>query len=122
MKPTTRAIAAAFSLAAAGAFAQSQGSGHQGHNMHSGADSGGSQKMMQSMMEGMKDMQSMKMTGDVDRDFAAMMKMHHQKGIEMAQVQMQNGKDEKMKSFARKMIDDQRKDIKELDDWQKAHK
>ena len=40
----------------------------------------------------------------------------------MAQVQMQNGKDEKMKSFARKMIEDQRKDIKDLDDWQKTRK
>lgn len=121
MKPITRALVAAISLAAAGAFAQGQGSGQQGR-MQSGTDSGGSQKMKQSMMEGMKDMQSMKMTGDTDRDFATMMRMHHEKGIEMAQAEISHGQDEKMKSMARKIVEDQRKDNKEFDDWLKSRK
>ena len=119
----TRTVAAAASLAAAAAFAQSQGgSGHQGHDTASGPSSGGSQQMMKSMMDGMNQMHSMKMTGDPDRDFAAMMKKHHQMAIEMAQVELNSGKDEKMKAMARKMIEDQRKDIKELDDWMKSRK
>jgi uncharacterized protein (DUF305 family) len=77
----------------------------------------GSQEMMQSMMKGMKDMQSMQMTGDTDRDFAQMMRMHHQHGIEMAQVELKNGKDAKMKEQAKKIIEAQRKEIKEFDDW-----
>ena len=59
----------------------------------------------------------MKMTGDVDRDFASMMRMHHQKGIEMAQAEIKNGKDEKMKAMARKIVEDQGKEIKQFDEW-----
>lgn len=122
MKPMFKALVAAFSLAGAAAFAQGQGAAHQGHGMPSGAESGGSHKMMKSMMDGMKEMQSMKMTGDTDRDFAMMMKMHHQKGIEMAQAEIAHGKDEKMKSMARKIVDEQRKDNKEFDEWLKSRK
>ena len=40
-------------------------------------------------------MESMKMTGDTDRDFATMMKAHHQGAIDMAQMELQNGNDAK---------------------------
>ena len=46
--------------------------------MHKGA--AGSQDMKAAMMMGMDGMQKMAMTGDTDKDFAMMMKMHHQQG------------------------------------------
>ena len=39
---------------------------------------GGSADMKQSMMSGMDSMQKMQMSGDTDKDFAMMMKIHHQ--------------------------------------------
>ena len=73
---------------------------------------------MQGHMKGMmKNMDSMKMTGDTDVDFATMMKMHHQGAIDMAQMELQNGKDAKMRSMAKRIIKDQQKEIKELDQW-----
>lgn len=57
----------------------------QGH-MQKSAD--GSQTMMQSMKKGMDDMQKMPMSGDIDRDFAMMIKTHHSKAVEMAQMEL----------------------------------
>lgn len=73
--------------------------------------------MRSSMMGTMKGMESMKMSGDTDRDFAMMMKMHHQGAIDMAQMELKSGKDPKMKAMAKRIIEAQQKEIKEFDDW-----
>ena len=65
----------------------------------------------------MKHMDSMKMTGNTDVDFATMMKMHHQGAIDMAQMELQSGKDAKMRAMAKRIIKDQQKEIKEFDQW-----
>lgn len=78
--------------------------------------------MRSAMMAGMKGMESMKMTGNTDRDFAAMMKIHHQGAIDMAQMELKNGKDGKMRALAKRIIDAQRKEIKEIDGWLAAQK
>ena len=56
--------------------------------------------MKESMKDGMDEMHNMQMTGDVDRGFAMMMKMHHQKGLEMAKMELANGKSPTMKAMA----------------------
>ena len=73
--------------------------------------------MRGSMMGMMKNMESMKMTGDTDRDFATMMKVHHQGAIDMAQMELQSGKDAKMRAMAKRIIEAQQKEIKEFDQW-----
>lgn len=73
--------------------------------------------MRSAMMSGMKNMDSMKATGNTDRDFATMMKMHHQGAIDMAQMELKTGKDAKMRAMAKRIIDSQRKEIKEFDRW-----
>lgn len=87
-----------------------------------GPDSGmarmsGMGDMRGSMMATMKNMDSMKMTGDTDRDFASMMKMHHQSAVEMAEMELKKGKDAKMRSMAKRIISAQQKEIKEFDQW-----
>ena len=85
------------------------------HSTMPGMAAGGD---MQGHMKGMmKNMDSMKMTGDMDVDFATMMKMHHQGAIDMAQMELQSGKDAKMRAMAKRIIKDQQKEIKELDRW-----
>lgn len=85
-----------------------------GH-MQKSAD--GSHTMMHSMKKGMDDMQKIPMSGDIDRDFAMMMKMHHSHAVEMAQMELAQGKSPEMKAMARKIITDQKKEIAQFDKW-----
>jgi uncharacterized protein (DUF305 family) len=78
---------------------------------------GGSGEMRESMMGMMKNMDSMKMSGDTDRDFAMMMKVHHQGAIDMAQMELKKGKDAKMRTMAKRIIEAQQKEIREFDQW-----
>ncbi len=83
------------------------------------------QQDMKAMME--KDhqkMTSMQMTGKPDVDFAMMMREHHMGAVRMAEWQLQNGKDQKMKQMAQKIITDQKKEIAQFDEFlaQSGHK
>ena len=64
-------------------------------------------------------MASTPMTGDADRDFAVMMKIHHQGAIDMAQAQLVAGKDPEMRKLAKEIIVAQRKEIALIDRWLK---
>ena len=83
---------------------------------------GGPDAMKQSMMGGMDAMQKMPMSGDTDKDFAMMMKIHHQGALDMAQVELDQGKSPKMKAMAKKIIAAQKKEIAEFDRWLAAPK
>lgn len=78
---------------------------------------GAGEDMRGSMMDMTKNMESMKMSGDTDRDFATMMKVHHQGAIDMAQMELRSGKDAKMRAMAKRIIKAQQKEIKEFDQW-----
>lgn len=77
----------------------------------------GSDEMKQSMMKGMDNMQKMKMSGDTDKDFATMMKVHHQQAVEMAQVELAKGSSAEMKAMATQIIAAQKKEIEQFDKW-----
>lgn len=74
-------------------------------------------------MQSMKQRQdSMKMSGDTDRDFAMMMRNHHLGGIDMAKAELAHGKDPKMKKMARQIIDQQKKEVADFDKWLEKQK
>ena len=77
----------------------------------------GSHDMKASMMMGMDGMQKMPMSGDTDKDFAMMMKMHHQQALNMAEMELANGKSPEMKSMAKQIIVAQKKEIAQFDKW-----
>lgn len=81
----------------------------------------GSEQMSQAMKSGMDAMSQMPMSGDTDKDFAAMMKMHHQQAVDMAKAEVEHGKAHELKAMAQKMIKDQQKEIQQLDAWLKKH-
>ena len=83
--------------------------------MHKGA--AGPKDMKASMMMGMEGMQKMPMSGDIDKDFAMMMKMHHQQALNMAELQLANGKSAEMKTMAKQIIVSQKKEIVQFDKW-----
>ena len=80
-----------------------------------------SMQMHKSMMGGMKGMESMKASGDTDRDFATMMKMHHQSALDMANIELQHGKDPVLRKMAKAIIKSQTKEIKDFDIWLAKH-
>jgi len=80
-------------------------------------DQMGSSDMKKTMEAGMDKMQKMQMSGDQDKDFAMMMKIHHQQAVEMAQMELASGKSPAMKSMANKIIAAQKKEIAQFDEW-----
>jgi uncharacterized protein (DUF305 family) len=91
--------------------AASAASGQMAH------DAAGSAGMKSSMAMGMDKMQKMPMSGDTDKDFAMMMKMHHQQGVDMARMELQHGKSPAMKKMAQQIIAAQNKEIAQFDRW-----
>ncbi len=73
--------------------------------------------MKQSMKAGMDGMQNMQMTGDTDKDFAMMMKMHQQQALDMAGVELMHGKSAELKAMAKKIISGQKQEIAQFDQW-----
>ena len=95
---------------------------HESMSAKGDAKSMDSMDMHKSMMKGMKEMESMKSSGSIDNDFAMMMKMHHQSALDMANVELQQGKDPKLRSMAKGIITSQKKEIKEFDQWLGKHR
>ena len=62
---------------------------------------------MRKMMTGM----SIEPSGDVDRDFAAMMIPHHQGAIEMAQAELRHGRNELLRRIAQEIVVEQQQEI-----------
>ena len=87
------------------------------HKEHMQKGAPGSHDMKASMMMGMDGMQKMTMSGNTDKDFAMMMKMHHQQALNMAEMELANGKSAEMKTMARQIIVAQKKEIAQFDKW-----
>ena len=77
--------------------------------------------MNKAMISGMDRMREMKMAGDTDKDFAMMMKMHHQQALDMAKIEVEQGHSPEMKAMARRIIAAQKKEIAEFDKWLQKH-
>ena len=72
---------------------------------------------MDRMMAGMM----VKPSGDVDRDFVAMMIPHHQGAIDMAKVVVEYGKDPQIRQLAEGVIKAQEAEIASMKDWLAKH-
>jgi uncharacterized protein (DUF305 family) len=67
---------------------------------------------MNKMMADMK----IKPTGDVDRDFVAMMVPHHQGAVDMAKAELNYGHNEQLRRLAREIVATQQREIKVMQD------
>ena len=120
----TAALAIWLAALGTGALAQ-DASGHGEHGqmqMQAGAaPSASAEGYMDAMAKMNQEMSSMQMSGDPDVDFARMMIPHHQSAINMARIKLENGKDETLKALAQKVIEDQQREIDELQKWLDQH-
>lgn len=67
--------------------------------------------MMGLMLKGHESMMAVRMTGDPDADFALAMREHHIGALQMAQWQLEHGKDPGLKAMARGIIASQKQEI-----------
>ncbi|MDQ3056720.1 MAG: DUF305 domain-containing protein [Pseudomonadota bacterium] len=73
----------------------------QGHDMK--GQSAGSMELHKAMMAGMK--MPMKMSGNVDKDFATMMTMHHQQAVKMSDIYIKHGPQDENRPAGRDQAD-----------------
>ena len=60
-------------------------------------------------------------SGNADVDFVRSMIPHHQGAIDMAKIELAQGKDSVLRKMAEKMISDQEKEIEEMRAWLKKN-
>jgi uncharacterized protein (DUF305 family) len=77
--------------------------------------------MHRSMGNMQKNMELVPMTGDPDRDFAAMMIPHHQGAIDMAKAELLYGQDRMLRRLAQQIIADQQAEIELMKLWIAKH-
>ena len=112
-------LAALSCLAAAPALAQ-QTDPHAAMTMApnaASADTG----MMESMNKMNQAMSSAPMTGNPDHDFVVMMIPHHQGAIDMANDELQHGKDPELRKLAHDIVTAQDKEIALMKRWLAKH-
>ena len=78
-------------------------------------DKGMGMDMKPMMMDMQGKMSSIKSSGNMDVDFAMLMRVHHQSAITMAEAELQNGKDPQMRVMAKDIIYAQKKEIAMFD-------
>ena len=69
------------------------------------------------MMTGMDGVNKMTMSGDIDKNFAMMMKIHHQQAVDMSEMEVAHGKSPAMKAMAKQIIAAQKKEIAKFDQF-----
>lgn len=108
-QPSFRSVAAALFLAGVPvAFA------HEFHASDRSATTGAEASFYKENVAAMNKMMSamdVKPTGDIDRDFVAMMTPHHQGAIDMAIIQLRYGKNEALRRLAQEIIVEQMQEI-----------
>lgn len=80
-----------------------------------------SKHMMDGMDAMMQRTKALKMTGDLDVDFASMMIEHHQGAIDMSKVELEAGTDAEMKTMAQQIITAQQAEIATLRTFVQNH-
>ena len=74
-------------------------------------------ELMEAMNNMDAKMKETKMTGNKDKDFAMLMKVHHMGAIEMSNGELGDGKDYEIKKIAQQIIEAQNKEIIEFDKY-----
>ena len=88
--------------------------------MPSPSDAPSTKAFKEAHMKMMKDMH-VKFSGNADIDFVRGMIPHHQGAIDMAKVELAQGKDPELRTMAEKIISDQQKEMGQMEAWLKKN-
>jgi len=75
----------------------------------------------QAAMHQMHENMMIEYSNDADIDFVRGMIPHHQGAVAMAKVELQYGKDPELRKLAEDIIEAQKKEIKQMQQWQASH-
>jgi uncharacterized protein (DUF305 family) len=89
-------------------------------NHHSGASN--TNLMSREMDKMMETMMAAPLTNDADHDFAQLMKGHHQAAVDMARLELEQGRDSAMRRFAQGVVDGQSKEIARFESFLSSSK
>jgi Domain of unknown function (DUF305) len=84
---------------------------HEPHPPAAAASEASFMKENEEAMTRMMNDMEIKPSGDIDRDFVAMMSPHHQGAIDMAIAELRYGKNEQLRRIAQEIIVDQQQEI-----------
>lgn len=112
MKNLTLAFLATLALSAP-AFAQDPA--HHGHHAPAPND------LYAPSRDAMHQDMNVAPSGNADVDFVKNMIPHHEGAVAMARVQLEHGKDPKLRKLAEDIIKAQDKEIAQMKDWLKKH-
>jgi uncharacterized protein (DUF305 family) len=76
--------------------------------------SGPSGEMMAAMHRMHETANKTAMTGDIDRDFVALMVPHHQSAVEMARIYLEHGRDPELRRLSENVIASQEAEIRQM--------
>ena len=79
-----------------------------------GPDDATSIEMMDAMDEMHREMNSIRVTGNADQDFVALMVPHHQSAVDMASAYLKSGRDPELRRLAEQIIRSQKAEIKHM--------
>jgi uncharacterized protein (DUF305 family) len=80
----------------------------------SAASPGPSGAMMGAMHRMHEATNKVPMTGDIDRDFVALMVPHHQSAVEMARIYLRHGKDPELRRLSENVVASQEAEIRQM--------
>lgn len=73
---------------------------------------------MQKSIDSLKEkMAAFQVTGNTDYDFAMMARMQRQAELDIARAELEHGKEPMLRSMAGRIIESQKNEIKQLDQW-----
>jgi uncharacterized protein (DUF305 family) len=101
--------------------AQSEETKHDMAGMARDATSPSTEGYKAAMDKMHSDMMASQYTGNADVDFVRGMIPHHQGAIDMAKVELANGKDPEIRKLAEGVIAAQEAEIKQMQTWLAAH-
>jgi hypothetical protein len=112
LRPESRRPPTADAAIAPGGFWRGQE--HYHGRTPGGADDEATAAMMSAMDKMHAEMTDMEMTGNIDRDFVAMMVPHHQSAVDMARAYLAKGKDPELRRLAENVIASQEAEIRQM--------
>jgi uncharacterized protein (DUF305 family) len=121
MSKAVTVAAAGLVLFSAAAFAQMAPMDHSIHGSAMPANEPASTKGYKDAHMKMMDAMNVTYSGNADVDFVRAMIPHHQGAIDMAKVELANGKDPELRKLAETIISDQEKEIAAMQAWLKKN-
>lgn len=113
LRPESRTTASSTG-AAPGAFWRGNEHYHGDATGNSAPGAGAAAAMIEQMNNMHANTSSVSVTGDVTRDFIALMVPHHQAAVDMARIYLETGDDPRMRLLAEHIISEQAKEIEQM--------